>query len=73
VVKVIDANTNATLKSFVSYPGYNEVLTGFYDPRIDSNDKKLNPNITVFEWLHRKPGFGGSANRPMRAGSGASM
>lgn len=42
-----------------SYPGYNETLCGFADPRIDSNDKKLNPNITVFEWLNRKPRFRG--------------
>ena len=35
-----------------SYPGYNEILTGAVDPRIDSNDKKANPNITVFEWLN---------------------
>jgi hypothetical protein len=40
-----------------SYPGYNEILTGFADPRIDSNAKKLNENFTVFEWLHRKPAF----------------
>jgi arylsulfatase A-like enzyme len=44
-----------------SYPGYNEVLCGFADPRIDSNDKNLNPNITVFEWLHRKERFRGKA------------
>jgi hypothetical protein len=42
-----------------SYPGYNETLCGFADPRIDSNDKKLNHNITVFEWLARKPAYGG--------------
>ena len=42
-----------------SYPGYNETLCGFADPRIDSNDKKLNPNVTVLEWLHRKEGYGG--------------
>lgn len=42
-----------------SYPGYNEILTGFADPLIDSNAKKPNKNITVLEWLHRKPGFGG--------------
>ncbi len=42
-----------------SYPGYNEAFCGFADPRIDSNDKRLNPNITVFEWLHRKDGYGG--------------
>jgi hypothetical protein len=42
-----------------SYPGYNEMLVGFPDPRINSNDKVLNPNVTVLEWLHRRPGFGG--------------
>ena len=38
-----------------SYPGYNETLCGFADPRIDSNDKNPNPNVTMLEWLHRKP------------------
>ena len=38
-----------------SYPGYNEMLTGAADPRIDSNNKFSNPNVTVFEWLNRKP------------------
>ena len=42
-----------------SYPGYNESLTGAADPRIDSNDKKYNPNVTVLEWLHGKPSFKG--------------
>jgi hypothetical protein len=42
-----------------SYPGYNEILTGFADPSIDSNAKKPNLNFTVLEWLHRRPGFGG--------------
>jgi len=42
-----------------SYPGYNEFLTGIADPRIDSNDKKLNPNTNVFEWLNSKPAYRG--------------
>jgi alkaline phosphatase D len=42
-----------------SYPGYNELLTGWPDPRVDSNDKRLNPNVTVFEWLNRKPAYRG--------------
>lgn len=42
-----------------SYPGYNEFLTGIADPRIDSNDKFLNPNTNVFEWLQSRPGFKG--------------
>lgn len=42
-----------------SYPGYNEIFTGYGDPRIDSNDKKPNPNITVFEWIHRQKPYRG--------------
>jgi hypothetical protein len=42
-----------------SYPGYNETLSGHPDPRIDSNDATPNPNVTVFEWLNRQPGFQG--------------
>jgi hypothetical protein len=42
-----------------SYPGYNELLAGFADPRIDSNDPKPNPNVTVLEWLNRQQGFEG--------------
>ena len=38
-----------------SYPGYNEMLSGAADPRVDSNDKKPNPNVTVLEWLNRGP------------------
>jgi hypothetical protein len=40
-----------------SYPGYNEMLTGFPDPKIDSNEFGLNPNETVFEWLNNIPEF----------------
>lgn len=40
-----------------SYPGYSETLTGLADPRIHSNDNIPNPNITVLEWLNRKPAF----------------
>lgn len=42
-----------------SYPGYNEILAGFADPRVDTNDLGPNPNLTVLEWLHAKPGLRG--------------
>ena len=42
-----------------SYPGYNEMFAGLADPRIDSNDKVPNPNVTVLEWLNSRPGFTG--------------
>lgn len=42
-----------------SYPGYNEMLSGHADPRINSNEFGPNPNITVFEWLNGLPDFKG--------------
>lgn len=42
-----------------SYPGYNEMLAGFPDPRINSNEFGPNPNRTVFEWLNESPDFSG--------------
>jgi hypothetical protein len=44
---------------FFSYPGYSETLCGFADPRIHSNDKIPNPNVTVLEWLKNRPSFQG--------------
>jgi Type I phosphodiesterase / nucleotide pyrophosphatase len=44
---------------FFSYPGYSETACGFADPRIHSNDNVPNPNVTVFEWLKKQPGFEG--------------
>jgi hypothetical protein len=42
-----------------SYPGYNEMLTGHPDPRINSNEFGPNPNTTVFEWMNQFPEFHG--------------
>jgi hypothetical protein len=42
-----------------SYPGYNELLCGYPDPRINSNEFPPNPNVTVLEWLNGRPGFAG--------------
>jgi Type I phosphodiesterase / nucleotide pyrophosphatase len=40
-----------------SYPGYNEILTGQPDPKIDSNEKIPNQNVTVLEWLNGQDDF----------------
>jgi hypothetical protein len=40
-----------------SYPGYSEMFAGIADARIDSNNKIPNPNVTVLEWLNKRPGF----------------
>ena len=42
-----------------SYPGYNEMLAGFPDARIDKNEFGPNPNVTVFEWLNGMPAYRG--------------
>ena len=54
-----DSLVRVTNGLYFSYPGYNEILTGYADPAVNSNDKKYNENVTVLEWLHRKPGFHG--------------
>lgn len=54
-----DLNSKAQVtngKNF-TYPGFNEILTGFPDEAIDSNASVLNKNVTVFEWLNQKRPF----------------
>jgi hypothetical protein len=45
-----------------SYPGYNEMLTGHPDPRIDSNEFGPNPNVSVLEWLNTLPDLQGKVS-----------
>lgn len=51
------SDSQATVSNglYFSYPGYNELLCGYADPRINSNDKKYNENVTVLEWLNQRP------------------
>ncbi|RAI85801.1 alkaline phosphatase family protein [Algoriphagus yeomjeoni] len=49
---------NNSNSMWFSYPGYNEVLSGFADDeRITSNNKINNPNVTFLEYLNQKPEF----------------
>lgn len=43
-----------------SYSGYNEMLAGFVDSLIDSNEFGTNPNVTVFEWLNQREEYRGT-------------
>jgi hypothetical protein len=56
-----DAGSDASVTNGFnfSYPGYSETLTGHGDQRIDSNDDRPNPNLTVLAWLSKQPGFQG--------------
>ena len=38
-----------------SYPGYSEIMTGFADTTINSNDFPPNPNVTVLEFFNQQP------------------
>lgn len=42
-----------------SYPGYNEMSTGYPNDAITSNEYGPNPNATVFEWLNKFDEFRG--------------
>lgn len=56
----LGSKANVTNKMRFSYPGYNEILTGKSDDeRIKSNDKILNPNETILEYVNKQKGFEG--------------
>lgn len=55
----VGSSVRVTNGLYFSYPGYNEILSGVADARIDSNAKRPNPNLTVLEALHRKPSLSG--------------
>ena len=42
-----------------SYPGYNEIFTGYPDTAVNSNDKIWNRNTNVLEFLNKQKGFTG--------------
>ncbi len=53
-----ESKVNCTNKMWFSYPGYNEILTGFADDKnIDSNKKIPNPNTTVLEFMNQQEGY----------------
>lgn len=47
---------NANVYKF-SYPGYNEIFTGYPDTAVNSNDKIWNKNINVLEFINQQNGF----------------
>lgn len=42
-----------------SYPGYNEIFTGYPDTAINSNGYMANPHVTVLEYINQQEGFRG--------------
>ncbi|RYY54876.1 MAG: phosphoglyceromutase [Chitinophagaceae bacterium] len=52
-------NFNNANPYWFSYPGYNEIFTGYPDTAVNSNDKIPNKNETVFEFLNKLPEYKG--------------
>lgn len=50
--KVNNAN-----KYWFSYPGYNEIFTGYPSDSVNSNDKVWNPNVNVLEFINQQPAY----------------
>ena len=52
--KVDNANPH-----WFSYPGYNEIFTGYPDTAVNSNDKVLNKHENVLEFINKQQGYKG--------------
>lgn len=44
---------------YFSYPGYNEIFTGYPDTSVNSNDKTWNKNTNVLEFINNQPNHAG--------------
>ncbi len=55
--RVYNNKVNNANRYWFSYPGYNEIFTGYPDTNVNSNDKIPNPNETVFEYLNKMPEY----------------
>jgi hypothetical protein len=54
-----DNKVNNANPHWFSYPGYSEIMTGFADTTINSNEFPPNPHVTVLEFLNNQPKFKG--------------
>jgi hypothetical protein len=52
--RTIGNNVNVKNKYWFSYPGYNEIFTGYPDSAINSNDYPPNPNVNVLEYINKQ-------------------
>lgn len=57
--RTLGNNVNTANPYWFSYPGYNEILTGYADTAVNSNDYKNNPNTNLLEFLNKQAQFKG--------------
>jgi hypothetical protein len=55
----LGSKVNVKNPYWFSYPGYNEIFTGYPDTAVNSNDKIFNKNTTVLEFLNHQASFNG--------------
>lgn len=55
-----ESNANVLNPYQFSYPGYNEIFTGYPDTAVNSNDKILNKNENVLEFINQQKGYKGN-------------
>jgi len=48
---------NVANRYWFSYPGYNEIFTGYPDTLVNSNEYKPNPNTTLLDFLNQQDAF----------------
>lgn len=53
----IGSNMSIANQWHFSYPGYSEIFTGVADHSLNSNEKKLNPQVSFLEWLNDKDDY----------------
>ncbi len=52
--RIYENKVNNANKYKFSYPGYNEIFTGYPDTAVNSNDKILNKNTNVLEFINQQ-------------------
>ncbi len=50
-------NVNNANRYWFSYPGYNEIFTGYPDTLVNSNSYPPNPNTTLFDFFQGHPAY----------------
>lgn len=50
---------NVTNPYWFSYPGYSEIMCGYADTAVNSNNYKPNPNVTLLEFLNNQSAYKG--------------
>ena len=57
--RLLGNNVDNSNRYWFSYPGYNEIFTGYPDTAVNSNDKIINKNENVLSFINKQKGYAG--------------